>query len=423
MTPAEDLVRSAVARHGPIGFDEVVDIALYDRAHGFYASGGQAGRRGDFLTSPEVGPLFGAVVARSIDAWWEQLGEPDLLTVVEAAAGSGTLARAVLAAAPRSARALRYVLVERSAAQRQQHRARLPLELPEAAFASPPDPDDEVEPTAPSPVGPIVVSVPSLPRLPGPCLVLANELLDNLPFGLLERRHGTWHEVRVGVDSGSLAEVLVPRPSEPRVARDGARIPVQRRRGGLGAGPRALAGPDGRVVVIDYGSSTDDLAARPWTEWVRTYRSHARGGTPLEDVGLQDITCEVAVDQLPDTASERTQADWLRANGIEELVAEGKAIWHERASIGDLAAVRARSRVTEAEALLDPAGLGGFRVLEWGGTSGVRRSPTGSTPGGGSGAGPPGRAPLAGRPRRTSSPRSRRGRSTRWQGGRRRCPR
>ena len=367
MTPAEDLVRAAIARHGSIGFDELVDIALYDPSHGFYASGGQAGRRGDFLTSPEVGPLFGAVVARSIDAWWEQQGEPDLLTVVEVGAGPGTLARAVLAAAPRCAGALRYVLVERSAAQREQHRAHLPLEVPAAAFASPPDPDDELDPAAPPPVGPIVVSLPDLPRLPGPCLVLANELLDNLSFGLLEHRQGAWHEVRVGVDGGLLVEVFTPRPSEAQAALDGARIPVQSAAAQWVRDARALAGSGGRVIAVDYGSSTDELAARPWTEWVRTYRSHARGGGPLDDLGRQDITCEVAVDQLPEPASDRTQADWLRAHGIEALVEEGKAIWRARAAIGDLAAVRARSRVTEAEALLDPAGLGGFRVLEWDG--------------------------------------------------------
>ena len=58
---------------------------------------------------------------------------------------------------------------------------------------------------------------------------------------------------------------------------------------------------------------------------------------------------------------------WLRAHGIDELVEEGRAIWRERAAIGDLEAMRARSRVTEADALLDPAGLGAFRVLEWAG--------------------------------------------------------
>ena len=191
MTAAGDLVRSTIARRGPIGFDDLVEIALYAPEVGFYASGGRAGRRGDFITSAEVGTLFGAVIARALDARWTDLDEPEVFTVVEAGAGPGTLARTVLAASPRCGPALRYVLVEPSAVQRDQHRAHLPLELPEAAFASPPDPDEEVElATPPSPPGPIVVSVTDLPRLPGPCVVIANELLDNLPFGLLEHRDG-----------------------------------------------------------------------------------------------------------------------------------------------------------------------------------------------------------------------------------------
>ena len=74
---------------------------------------------------------------------------------------------------------------------------------------------------------------------------------------------------------------------------------------------------------------------------------------------------EVAVDQLPPGADTTTQAVFLRANGIEGLVAEGRRSWAERAGIGDLDALRARSRIAEAEALLDPDGLGGFTVMEW----------------------------------------------------------
>ena len=59
------------------------------------------------------------------------------------------------------------------------------------------------------------------------------------------------------------------------------------------------------------------------------------------------------------------QAEWLRAHGIDDLVTEGRRVWQERAGIGDLAAVKARSRINEAEALLDEDGLGAFRVLEW----------------------------------------------------------
>jgi hypothetical protein len=121
------------------------------------------------------------------------------------------------------------------------------------------------------------------------------------------------------------------------------------------------------VVVFDYASTSADLAGRPWSEWLRTYRGHERGGHPLERLGEQDITCEVPVDQLPPPARDVTQAEWLRDHGIDELVEQGRAIWRERAAIGDLEAVRARSRVTEADALLDPNGLGAFRVLEWDG--------------------------------------------------------
>ena len=73
----------------------------------------------------------------------------------------------------------------------------------------------------------------------------------------------------------------------------------------------------------------------------------------------------MAVDQLPDRMAVTTQTDFLTTHGIAGLVDEGRRLWKERAHLGDLAALRARSRVTESEALLDPSGLGGFTVLEW----------------------------------------------------------
>jgi SAM-dependent MidA family methyltransferase len=110
------------------------------------------------------------------------------------------------------------------------------------------------------------------------------------------------------------------------------------------------------------------MAGRPWTEWLRTYRSHGRGGHPLEWLGEQDVTCEVAVDQLfrvRPPAHDRSQAAFLVAHGLDQLVREARRRWQEGAHVGDLGALAARSRVTEAAALTDPAGLGAFRVLEW----------------------------------------------------------
>ena len=356
------------ARLGPQPFSAFMAWALYDGDLGFYATGGTAGRHGDFLTSPEVGPLFGAVVAGAIDGWWRTMGAPDPFVVVEAGAGPGTLARAVLATPPACAPALRYVLVERADRQRARHREHLPLDP--AAFAFGPEDDDSPVPQ-PSDRGPIVVSLAELPRLSAPCVVVANELLDNLPFDVWERGALGWSEVLVGAD---LREVVVA--SEPPAwlaavdAPPGARVPVQgaARRWVAEAMQLARVGEGGRVVAFDYCSTTPELAQRPATgpgSWLRTFRAHGHGGGPLESPGAQDVTAEVCLDQLPAASSTSTQASWLRVHGIDALVEEGRRVWHERAGVGDLAAIRMRSRVTEADALLDPDGLGGFTVVEW----------------------------------------------------------
>ena len=73
----------------------------------------------------------------------------------------------------------------------------------------------------------------------------------------------------------------------------------------------------------------------------------------------------MAVDQLVAPGRVVAQRDWLTELGIGELVEEGRAIWRAGAQVGDLTAIAGRSRVTEAEALTDPTGLGSFTVLEW----------------------------------------------------------
>ncbi|MDP9386793.1 MAG: SAM-dependent methyltransferase [Actinomycetota bacterium] len=363
-----------ISRRGPLSFAEYVELALYDAATGFFGRGGGAGREGHFLTSPEVGPLFAAVVARAVDRWWEELGRPDPFVVIEAGAGRGTLAGGVLAARPACAPALRYVLVERSEALRARQCERLALESP-AGVLGPVGGDDDGDPSPQPGAGPMVTSLADLPAAPVTGVVLANELLDNLPFSLLERSAEGWGEVRVGLEGGRLVEMLVPAPPALAAEADrlapaapaGGRVPLQREASRWLR--RALSRVErGCVVVIDYADVTASLARRPWTEWVRTYVAHARGAHPLDRAGEQDVTCEVAVDQLarvrrPDR--DRSQAEFLADHGIAELVGEARQAWHARAAAPDLEALRHRSRVAEASALTDPAGLGGFRVLEW----------------------------------------------------------
>jgi SAM-dependent MidA family methyltransferase len=256
--------------------------------------------------------------------------------VVEVGAGPGTLARSVLSAAPQWAG--RYTAVELSAAQRANH--------PEGVTS-----------TGELPAGPLVG------------VIVANELLDNVPFRLAVF-DGAWREALVEVAAdGTLSEVTVAAPAEwdwlPTHAPHGARVPVQldaaawvqRARRRLRAGS---------VLAFDYCTPrTAMVAALPWREWLRTYRGHERGVHYLRAPGEQDITTQVCVDQLPEPDAVRTQAQFLTRWGIEELVAEGVEVWNATAARPDLHSLRMRSRVREAESLLDPAGLGAFLALEW----------------------------------------------------------
>ena len=365
--------------HGSLRFDAFMELALYGEPDGFYAAGGGAWRRGgDFLTSVEVGPLFGRLVARLADRCWEDLGRPADFTLVDAGAGRGTLARSVLAARPACASAgtLRYVLVERSAALRRAHEDLLERSAPDAP----------IESLADLPAGPITG------------LVVANELLDNLPCRLLERTADGWDEVCVTAgtaaearpagrrrpdearrgasdETGALVETL--RPLAPDVQATAAALAPDAPVGGRI--PLASAAVDwvsralgllhgGQLVVIDYADTSASLAARAHREWVRTYRAGVRGHEPLRDAGTADITVEVPLDQILAAhpgADVCDQTTFLRSLGIDDLVAEGRAVWRERAAVGDLAALEARSRVHEAEALCDPSGLGDFTAAVW----------------------------------------------------------
>ena len=339
---------------------------------------GEAGRSGDFLTSPELGPLFGAVLARALDAWWEELGAPDPFVVVEAAAGVGTLAKAVLASKPACAPALRYLLVERSDRLRERQSSVLALE-PAATVLGPMAPSDEDEFDGPMALpggGPRVASLGELPVGPYTGVVLANELLDNLPFALLERTATGWLEVRVGEgDDGSFVEAHTPAEDKDVALADrlvpdadvGARIPLQTAAvDWLRSALRTLQ--RGRVVLVDYAATTPELSRRPLTEWLRTYRRGGPGTGPLDAPGSQDLTVEVCVDQLARVqapALDRPQSAFLSQHGIDALRDAAAAAWQAAAATPDLEALKARSRVEEAAALTDPTGLGAFRVLEW----------------------------------------------------------
>lgn len=340
-----------IAREGSLAFSDYMEAALYDPDAGFFATGGGPQARRDFVTSPETGSLFGALVARALDRWWEGLDRPDRFSVVEVGAGDGRLCREVLRATPACMTSLEYTLVERSSAAR-------------AAQA------DRLAPVAGA--GAVIRTLDDLPGEPVVGVVLANELLDNLPFDLAEWSGAEWREVRIGWRDGPVEELA---PLDPvRAAHlplvgphERARLPIPIGLADWVARAAAtLAG--GHLVLIDYMAGVDEMASRGG--WLRTYRGHRRGEDPLLAPGSTDITCDVPLEPLRaaldraglTTRTEIRQADWLRNLGILELVAEGESAWRAGAAAGGLEALAGRSRGVEAATLTDPDGLGGFTV-------------------------------------------------------------
>lgn len=248
--------------------------ALYDPADGYYARpSGQVGRGGDFYTSVSTGSLFGRLLARHIAAWHREAGSPDRWRIVECGANDGALAADILAALG-SSPGLEYAIVEPlpllAAAQRER--------LPAARILATPD---------------------ELAADPLPSFVLGNEVIDALPFHVIESDGRGWQLQGVtlspdgrftwtdlGEAPHGLADGIPTRPAGYRTeVRDN--IPVF-------LAPLAAAMTGGRMLWLDYGYERDGYYHESRTTGtLRTFSRHRAAEDPLESPGEIDITAHV----------------------------------------------------------------------------------------------------------------------------------
>lgn len=311
-------IRQAIERAGGrIPFRDYMELALYHPVHGYYSAAGEkTGKRGDYLTSPEISPLFGECLARFIGSG----------TVLEMGAGDGALAAQLRGR-------FEYAILERSPDFRRRQRERLGssatwLEGFPESFAG---------------------------------TVVSNELLDALPVHRL-------HQNQERYVRADFSEELGPY-STPRLGQYFQ---------GLGIEPAGEAEVNldaldlmatvysriarGRVLTIDYGYEAPELFIGHPHGTFLTYYHHFSDDKPYENVGFKDMTSHVDFTSLMRlgeshgfrTTTFTTQADFLARHGMGELLLDVQ----RTATLEEYTTAR-QAVVT----LLNPAGMGGFRVL------------------------------------------------------------
>ncbi len=364
-TAAEDAIRAEIATHGPITFARFMALALGHPDGGYY-TGPQARptRGGDFLTAPELHPIFGAALSRQLAEAWERVGRPGRFTLVEYGAGAGTLALSILAGLREDRSPLADALVY------------APIELNPHRLA-------ELEERAASAGLPLVAPrtdlAPPESGVPVAGAVLTNEFLDALPVHVVEIHEGRPREVHVCVTAAGEFEELLLAPSTPAIV---ARLDALSTAGvAFAEGQRAelclaLDGwvadvaatlSAGLVLAVDYGAPAPRLyGPRHRAGTLMTYRGHAADGSPdapYREVGERDITAHVDTTTLArlldaagfDVLGETTQAELLVGCGLEDLLERERS-----GAVDAAAALLLRSAVMR---LLDPRHLGGFRAV------------------------------------------------------------
>ncbi|MCR4346383.1 MAG: SAM-dependent methyltransferase [Sulfuricaulis sp.] len=300
------------AAGGEISFDHFMELALYAPGLGYYAAGKtKFGKQGDFVTAPELGPLFARCLARPCQALLRQLGGGDIL---EVGAGSGVLAADLLLDLESLGQLPKHYLILELSADLRAHQI------------------ETIRQKAPHLFGRISWLAELPDKFRG--MVVANELLDAMPVTRFKVTETDISELYVGWEN----EHFVWR-EKPASASVRARVEPL----GLAAGytseinlcaeawVRSIADilKQGTMLLIDYGFPRSEFyhPQRSQGTLMCHYR-HQAHDDPLRLVGLQDITTHVDFSAIAEAATGAglalagytSQAAFLLSSGMEQIM-------------------------------------------------------------------------------------------------------
>ncbi|MCJ0761841.1 class I SAM-dependent methyltransferase [Variovorax terrae] len=302
-TALQTLLQRAIDNAGGwIGFDRFMALALYAPGLGYYANdtrkfGAMPSSGSDFVTAPEMTPLFGQTLARQLAQALEATGTAE---VWEFGAGSGALALQLLEAL--GDRVQRYTIVDLSGSLRARQQQALQAHAGKVQWVS---------------------ELPAALR----GVVVGNEVLDAMPVKLLVRSAGVWHERGVALHEGRLRFADRPTGLRPPLEIEGGHDYLTEIHPQAEAFVRTLADrlERGAAFFIDYGFAEGEYYhPQRHMGTLMCHRGHQADADPLADLGLKDITAHVNFTGLALAAQEAglevlgytTQARFLMNCGL-----------------------------------------------------------------------------------------------------------
>lgn len=314
-----ELIGEEISRQGgQIPFREFMQLALYAPGLGYYVAGSRKlGAAGDFVTAPEIAPIFSHALAQAIIPALQSL---PVANILEVGAGRGVMAAEILKHLSQTDQLPEhYYILELSGELRQRQAQAIEQRIPEC-----------------------VSRVVWLDELPNDlsAVVLGNELLDAMPVSMVSKHKDTWHEKYVSWQDGRFVwqqgEVSDARLKERMQAiedkygepfADGYTTEINLlAEDWLQALGQSLA--QGLVLLIDYGFPCHEFyhPQRSMGTLMCHYRHHAHAD-PFLYPGLQDITAHVDFTAMAEAAYQSgfsiegytNQGNFLMGSGLTEL--------------------------------------------------------------------------------------------------------
>ena len=310
-----------VKEGGAVDFERFMSLALYAPGLGYYVNGAQKfGVGGDFITAPELSPLFGQSLANQIAEVFQSLPQPFLL---EFGAGSGALAVSVLERLEQlDCLPVKYQILELSAELQQRQRETISKALPHLL--------ERVE------------WLSHIPSSPWCGVVIANEVLDAMPVQRVKKSDDSWQLQQVTYSDSSYQSKWISLTDQRLLDHMSG---LEQRLGQFEVGYESEVNlhvdgwisalsqmiNQGAVILVDYGYPESAFYHPERSAGtLMCHYQHKAYNNPLARVGSQDITAnvdfsavaEAGVNHGFELAGFTTQAFFLMNNGIGDLLGD-----------------------------------------------------------------------------------------------------